>query len=107
MSFILDALKKSENERQRQTGPGFATVPGSSSRRTRSPWPLVLAGLVAVNLAVLGYIPPAGRWRCGFLPLTAAQPPRIGADIGEDRFGSPRIGSEADPRARRRRRDAG
>lgn len=56
MSFILDALKKSENERQRQTGPGFATVPGSSSRRTRSPWPLVLAGLVAVNLAVLGYI---------------------------------------------------
>ncbi len=56
MSFILDALKKSENERQRQTGPGFATVPGSSSRKTRSPWPLVLAGLVAVNLAVLGYM---------------------------------------------------
>jgi hypothetical protein len=56
VSFILDALKKSENERQRQTGPGFATVPGSSSRKTRSPWPLVLAGLVAVNLAVLGYI---------------------------------------------------
>ena len=26
MSFILDALKKSENERQRQAGPSLADV---------------------------------------------------------------------------------
>jgi hypothetical protein len=30
MSFILDALKKSETERQQQTGAEFSSVPSSS-----------------------------------------------------------------------------
>ena len=30
MSFILDALKKSETERQEQTGAEFSNVPSSS-----------------------------------------------------------------------------
>ena len=32
MSFILDALRKSEHARQRQTGPGLAEVPVAPTR---------------------------------------------------------------------------
>ena len=33
MSFILDALKKSEAERQRQHAPGIASIPESHTGR--------------------------------------------------------------------------
>jgi len=56
VSFILDALQKSENERQRQAGPGFATVPESSGGRPRKIWPFVVAVLLAVNLVVIGAV---------------------------------------------------
>lgn len=56
MSFILDALKKSENERQRQTGPGFAAVPGSASGKPRRLWPVIVIALVAINLMVLAIL---------------------------------------------------
>jgi general secretion pathway protein B len=53
MSFILDALKKSENERQRQVGPSLADVQ-VSQRRTNKPWWAVAVGaLLVVNLGVL------------------------------------------------------
>ena len=55
MSFILDALRKSEHERQRQAGPGIAELPVA---RTASRVPLALAtigALLAVNLVVLLY----------------------------------------------------
>jgi general secretion pathway protein B len=52
MSFILDALKKSEIERQRQTLPGLAETP--VSRRRRLPvWALALGVLFLINIAVL------------------------------------------------------
>jgi general secretion pathway protein B len=54
VSFILDALKKSENERQRQAGPGFATVPASATVRPRKIWPIVVVALLAINLIVIG-----------------------------------------------------
>lgn len=54
MSFILDALKKSENERQRQVGPSLADVRvvrrGSSERPW---WVIAVAALLVVNLGVL------------------------------------------------------
>jgi len=54
MSFILDALKKSETERQRQNTPGFADVPDGADHPPRAPrWLWVLGGLLAVNLIVL------------------------------------------------------
>jgi len=56
VSFILDALKKSENERQRQTGPGFAAVPERSRERTRNRWPVILGILVALNLCALAFL---------------------------------------------------
>jgi general secretion pathway protein B len=53
MSFILDALKKSEIERQRQSVPGLMDA-GPAPRRARFPaWAIALAALLAVNLAVL------------------------------------------------------
>lgn len=53
MSFILDALKKSEIERQRQTEPGLMDA-GIRQRRGRLPaWALLLGLLLAINIVVL------------------------------------------------------
>lgn len=53
MSFILDALKKSEMERQRQTLPGLID-PGTMPPRRRFPvWAAALGGLLGINLLVL------------------------------------------------------
>lgn len=56
MSFILDALKKSESERQRQNAPGIASIPASGKGKKSAKWPWLVVGLLAVNLAVLGAI---------------------------------------------------
>jgi general secretion pathway protein B len=53
MSFILDALKKSESERQRTNTPGIADVPVGVSRPGSPRWLWPLSGLLAVNLVVL------------------------------------------------------
>lgn len=53
MSFILDALKKSESERQQQTPAAFATVPSSESGPRAPRWLWVLGGLLAINVVVL------------------------------------------------------
>jgi general secretion pathway protein B len=53
MSFILDALRKSEIERQRQAGPSMAEFPVARADR-RLPIALVVIGaLLAVNIAVV------------------------------------------------------
>jgi general secretion pathway protein B len=53
MSFILDALKKSENERQRQAGPSLADVRVVRRRVERPWWAVGVAALLALNLGVL------------------------------------------------------
>jgi len=53
MSFILDALKKSEAERQHQARAEFAGVPTSGDTSSAPRWLWVLGILLAVNLAVL------------------------------------------------------
>ena len=53
MSFILDALKKSETERQQQTGAEFSGVPSSSGDPQSFKWLWILALLLLVNIAVL------------------------------------------------------
>jgi general secretion pathway protein B len=56
MSFILDALKKSELERQRQSEPGLMDT-GMGRRRSRLPlWAVLLGVLLAVNLVVLAIV---------------------------------------------------
>ena len=55
MSFILDALRKSELERQRQSGPSIAELPVAREDR-RLPLVLLVIGLLlAVNAGVLLY----------------------------------------------------
>jgi general secretion pathway protein B len=53
MSFILDALKKSEDERQGATGPNLAYAPTGGRREGIPRWVLVLSVLLLVNLAGL------------------------------------------------------
>ena len=53
MSFILDALKKSETERQQQGSAEFSSVPASSPGPSPVRWLWILAGLLLVNFAVL------------------------------------------------------
>jgi general secretion pathway protein B len=53
MSFILDALKKSESDRQRQNGPALFEV-RVAPPRTRLPlWAIAIAGLLVVNLGIV------------------------------------------------------
>jgi general secretion pathway protein B len=53
MSFILDALKKSENERQRQVGPSLADVQVSQRRNHKPWWAVAVGALLVLNLGVL------------------------------------------------------
>lgn len=53
MSFILDALKKSETERQQQAGAEFASVPSSSGETQSLKWLWILGLLLLVNFAFL------------------------------------------------------
>lgn len=53
MSFILDALKKSENERQLNAPPEFATVPADPDSPGAPRWLWLLGGLLLINLIVV------------------------------------------------------
>lgn len=53
MSFILDALRKSETDRQQRGSAEFAGVPTSNRRENPPRWLWVLGLLLAVNLVVL------------------------------------------------------
>jgi general secretion pathway protein B len=53
MSFILDALRKSETERQTKGSAEFAGVPTSSRREQPPRWLWILGLLLAVNVIVL------------------------------------------------------
>lgn len=53
MSFILDALKKSETERQEQGSAEFANVPSSDDSTGVPRWLWVLGFLLAINVVVL------------------------------------------------------
>ena len=53
MSFILDALKKSESERQQQRGANFVKLPSSDDSPGVPRWLWVLILLLVINLIVL------------------------------------------------------
>jgi general secretion pathway protein B len=72
MSFILDALKKSETDRQRQNGPALFEVKVAPPRNGLPLWAVGLAILLAVNLVIVAWVllrRPAGG------EATAAAPP--------------------------------
>ena len=53
MSFILDALKKAEAERQRQTGPTLLEVRVAQPRRRFPTWTIVIGALLVINILLL------------------------------------------------------
>lgn len=56
MSFILDALKKSETDRQRQSAPALFEVKVAAPRRRFPHWATGLGVLLALNVAVLAWV---------------------------------------------------
>ena len=56
MSFILDALKKSEIERQRQSEPGLIDTRSGTKRKRLPVWAVVLGSLLGINLLVLTFV---------------------------------------------------
>lgn len=53
MSFILDALKKSENERQQQVPAEFSTVPANADSTPVPRWLWVLGALLIINVVAV------------------------------------------------------
>lgn len=89
MSFILDALKKSELERQRQSVPGLVDS-GVARPRSRLPaWAIALALLLAVNLLVLLFVLTRSFLASSHAPAAAAkesqviQPPATAAPVAD------------------------
>ncbi len=70
MSFILDALKKSETDRQRQTSPALFEVKVAAPRRRLPLWAVALAALFVVNVGALAWL---------LMRAPAAAPPATGA----------------------------
>ena len=54
MSFILDALRKSEHERQRQTGPALVEVAVAAPKPKPNRWAGAAIALLVVNLVAIG-----------------------------------------------------
>lgn len=76
MSYILDALKKSEAERQQQNAPGVASVPDRRHRRTAPAWLWILGTLLIANAGALLMV----LLRPEPSPPPAAQPAALAAD---------------------------
>ncbi|MHB8817021.1 MAG: hypothetical protein ACYDAE_27670, partial [Steroidobacteraceae bacterium] len=70
MSFILDALKKSESDRQRQSGPSLFEVKVAPPRRRLPIWAVAIAVLLGINVVVISWM---------LLRHPAAQQPAAGA----------------------------
>lgn len=75
MSFILEALKKSENERQRTVGPSLADVPISMPREQKPWWAFAVGALLLVNLFVLLFVLISLRGKDDPQPTAAAAAP--------------------------------
>jgi general secretion pathway protein B len=56
MSFILDALRKSEHERQRQTGPALVETVVAAPKVRSNPWATAAIALLVVNLVAIGVL---------------------------------------------------
>jgi general secretion pathway protein B len=97
MSFILDALKKSEIERQRQAIPGLMDTPPAPPRPRFPLWAIALCALLALNAVVVAVVlihgsskPGAPTADSGAPTGVAAAPGSLaGSPAGEQRSASP------------------
>src|SRR4030088_161219 len=56
MSFIHDALKKSESDRQRQSGPALFEVKVAPPKSRFPVWAIAIAALLVVNMISVGWM---------------------------------------------------
>lgn len=89
MSFILDALKKSEIERQRQAVPGLMDARPAAPRKRFPLWAAALCALLGINIVVLAFVltrgpAPTGREPPGVAPAAKG----LAADAARPAVGS-------------------
>lgn len=79
MSFILDALRKSEHERQRSTAPGLSQVPMATPEPQLPRWALIVIGMLGATVLALG----AAWWQSSRAPAAAAAvaPPTVERNV--------------------------
>ena len=86
MSFILDALRKSESERQQQRAAEFATVPSGAAATAAPRWLWLVGLLLVLNLVVLAVF----LFRGGAAGTAASDPPAAADSLpAVTRAGSP------------------
>jgi len=73
VSFILDALRKSETERQREANPSLAHAPLATVRHATPAWTWIVIGALALALAAL-----ALAWWRSERPAPEPPPPALG-----------------------------
>jgi general secretion pathway protein B len=104
MSFILDALKKSESDRQRQSGPSLFEVKVAPPRRALPVWAVAIAVLLGINVIVIYWMllrrrrSRTGAWRAG-----GSRGWHAAASPGRELGSTPRVGSSCQPRRSERR----
>ena len=74
MSFILDALRKSEHERQRSSTPGIANVPFGAPRKVLPAWAVALIVVLALAVLGLGGAYLRSEWSAGARQARATAP---------------------------------
>lgn len=94
MSFILDALRKSENERQKKATPGIADIRYAAPRSVRSRWAIVAVVVLALNAVLIAALllrddpstgPPARVVQPAAVPPAVVQPARKPAQVPLER----------------------
>jgi general secretion pathway protein B len=93
MSFILDALRKSEHERQRSAAPGIANVPFGAPRKVLPLWAVTLMVVLALAVLVLGGAWLRSEWSAG--------PPQARATSPVETQAAPAAGAPRAPAAQR------
>ncbi len=103
MSFILNALKKSESARQRQAGPGLFEVKVVPPRRALPAWAVIIGALLAFNAVVLAWLMLRHPAASPALPATAARtavatsPAPATSSVASPRTGARLVSAAATP----------
>ena len=93
MSFILDALRKSEHDRQRQTGPALVDTPVAAPKPKSNTWAVAAIALLVVNLVAIGGLL---LFKSRDEPAAAAAPPPPAGDAPAAPAAAP-AGNNAQP----------
>lgn len=107
MSFILDALKKSESERQQQQSAEFSSVPSGRAPSRTSRWIWVVGALLLVNLVVVAGLLLRSGPTSPSLAAADGRTEQAPPDVDDDAAGAEASFSDRLAAARRRQPAAG